>query len=190
MAMTPFQRRLTTAWAAVTRWTPGLIREMAPVVLFFFIAFLLIFLLLKLFVSQYSIEFYAFSKAAIAALIVGKVILVLDWAESGRSVSTYPRAVVVVCKTLVYGLAVIVLGIGERIFDGYREAGSLRDGVRLVLARTNLDRFLGLVLLISLVVGAYLIMEEIDRAMGPGALFRLFFKRPVGSHSGPSEMKQ
>jgi hypothetical protein len=37
---------------------------MAPVVLFFFVAFGLIFLLFKLFASQYSIEFSAFSKAA------------------------------------------------------------------------------------------------------------------------------
>jgi hypothetical protein len=38
----------------------GLVREMAPVVLFFFIAFLLIFVMFKLFVSQYEIEFSAF----------------------------------------------------------------------------------------------------------------------------------
>jgi predicted membrane metal-binding protein len=63
----------------------GLVREMAPVVLFFFIAFGLIGLLYKLFVSQFSIEFSAFGKAAIAALIVGKVVMLLDWAQTGQS---------------------------------------------------------------------------------------------------------
>jgi len=36
-----------------------------------------------------------------------------------------------------------------------------------------------LVLLISLVVGTYLTLQEIDRAMGKGSLIRLLFERPV-----------
>lgn len=46
-----------------------------------------------------------------------EVMLVMDWAESGRRASTYPRAV-----------ALIVLGIGERIIHSYREAGNIRGG--------------------------------------------------------------
>jgi hypothetical protein len=73
-------KRLSQASATIARALIGLVREMAPVVLFFFIAFGLIFLLFKLFVAQYSIEFTAFGKAAVAALILGKVIPLLDWA--------------------------------------------------------------------------------------------------------------
>ena len=47
-----------------------------------------------------------------------------------------------------------------------------------LIANVNVDRFLGLVLLISMVVFVYLLMQEIERAMGKGALFRLLFKRP------------
>jgi hypothetical protein len=50
----------------------------------------------KLFVSQYQIEFAAFTKAAIAALILGKVILLLDWAESGHGTDKTHRRIVVV----------------------------------------------------------------------------------------------
>jgi len=32
--------------------------------------------------------------------------------------------------------------------------------------------------LISFIVGSYLTLQEIDRAMGEGALFRLLFQRP------------
>jgi hypothetical protein len=152
---------------------------MGPSVLFFFIALMLILLLFKLFVAQYSIEFYAFGKAAVGALILGKVVLLMEWAESGRRFSSYPRAVVVAGKTLVYGLVVIALGGGERIIHAVREAGGLREGLALLIANARLDRFLGLVLLVSVVVAVYLVMQEIDRAMGKGALFRLFFRRPV-----------
>jgi hypothetical protein len=158
----------------------GLIRELVPVVLFFFIAFLLIFVMFKLFVSQYAIEFSAFTKAAIGALIIGKVIALLDWAESGHSADkTHRRIVVVASKTLVYALVVIVLGIGERIFEAYRKAGSLGEAISRLIANSNVDRFMGLVLLISLVVFIYLVMQEIEGAMGKGALFKLFFERPL-----------
>jgi len=160
------------------RFVVGLFREMAPAVLFFFIAFLLVAVMFKLFVSEYEIEFSAFTKAATAALILGKVVPLLDRAQSGYRFEGYRRIVVVGCKTFVYALVVIVLGIGERILKAYREAGSLGEAVSGLIANANIDRFLGLVLLISLIVFVYLVMQEIERAMGEGVLFRLFFKRP------------
>jgi hypothetical protein len=175
-----FRGRLSTVSASIEGGVRGLIREMVPVVLFFFIAFLLIFAMFKLFVSQYEIEFSAFTKAAIAALILGKVILLFDWAESGHSADkTHRRIVVLGAKTFVYALGVIVLGIGERIVEAYRRAGSFGEAVSRLIANANVDRFMGLVLLISLVVFIYLAMQEIERAMGKGALFRLFFEPPL-----------
>ncbi len=158
----------------------GLVREMAPVVLFFFIVFGLIGLLYKLFVSQYSIEFSAFAKAAIAALIMGKVVLLLEWAGTGhRFEQGYRRAVVVLIKTIIYALAVIAVGMGERIHRAVHEAGSFNAGINMLIANANVDRFLGFVLLISLIVGFYLMVQEISRAMGKGALFKLFFAPPA-----------
>jgi hypothetical protein len=173
------QDRLRRAPGATARLATELFREMAPKILFFFSAFMMIFLMFKLFVAQYSIEFSAFTKAAVAALILGKVIPVLDWAQSGYRFGTHRRIVVVAGKTLVYALVVIVLGIGERILDASRKEGTFRGGIDFVIVNANAHRFLGLVLLISLVVGTYLTMQEIDRAMGEGALLRLFFERPV-----------
>jgi hypothetical protein len=164
---------------SIKRFFTGLVREMAPVVLFFFIAFLLIGLMYKLFVSRYEIEFSAFAKAAVAALIIGKVVALMDLAESRSAADrTHRRIVVVAAKTFLYALVVIVLGIGEKIFHAYREAGTLGEAVSKLIANANFDRFMGLVLLISVVVFVYLAMQEIEQAMGEGAMFRLFFKRP------------
>jgi hypothetical protein len=58
------------------------------------------------------------------------------------------------------------------------EAGSLKAGISALIANANVDRFLGLVLLVSLIVGFYLVVQEISRAMGKDALFRLFFAPP------------
>jgi hypothetical protein len=169
-----FRERASTVVAAIR----GLVREMAPIVLFFFVAFLLIFLMFKLFASRYSIEFSAVSKAAVAALILGKVIPMLEWAQSRYRFDGHRRAVLVAGKTFVYGLIVTVLAIGEKVFHGVRETGSFHSGVSLVIANANLDRTLGIVLLFSLVVGSYLVLEEISLAMGNGGLFKLFFALP------------
>jgi hypothetical protein len=155
-----------------------LLRELAPKIFFFFSVFMLMFLIFKLFIAQYSIEFSAFTKAAVAALIVGKIISLLDWAQSGYRFDRYPRALVIAGKTVIYGLAVIIFGTGDRILKAFLKQGSIRAGVNLMIAHANMDRFLGLVLLICLVVGASLIIQEISRAMGSGALFRLFFEAP------------
>jgi len=157
-----------------------LFRELAPKVLFFFGAFMFLFLLFKLFVAQYSIEFSAFTRAAVAALVLGKLIPILDWAQSGYRFETHRRIVVIVGKTLVYALAVIVFWIGERLLEAFRKQGSMSAAVDFMIANTNVQRFFGLVLLISLVVGTYLTMQEIDRAMGEGSLSRLLFERPGG----------
>ncbi len=175
----PFQNRFTAASAAIGRLATESFSEMAPKVLFFFGAFMLIFLLFKLFVAQYSIEFAAFTKAAVAALILGKVIPFLDWAQSGYRFADHRRIVVIGGKTVVYALVVIVLGTGERIFKAFRKQGSLSAAINFMIANANMQRFLGLVLLISLVVGTYLTLQEIDRAMGEGALLRLLFERPM-----------
>lgn len=176
-----FRERGLAIFAAVTSGLAGLVREMAPVVAFFFVAFLLIFVLFKLFVSQYAIEFSALSKAAVTALILAKVVLLVDWAESGYRFTKQRRAVVIACQTFVYCLVVILLGIGERIIHDIRATGNLQDGLARVLADANIDRFLGGALLVSLVVGSYLVMQEINRAMGKGALFKLFFERPLAA---------
>lgn len=163
---------------SIKRALINLYHEMAPPVLFFFIAFMLIGVMFKLFVTQYSIQFTAFTRAAVFALIIGKVILLIDWAESGRDFGSHRRIVVIAGQTFVYAFAVFTLGIGERILEAAHKAHSLREGFDMAIAAVSLDRFLGLVILISMVVFVYLVLQEIERAMGKGALYRLLFKLP------------
>jgi hypothetical protein len=158
----------------------ALFDELWPPVLFFFVAFLLMAVMFKLLVARYAVvEFSAFAKAAILALIIAKAIALVDWAGSKYSPDlNHRRIVVVTIKTFIYGFVVIVFGIGEKIFGAYRESHTLGDAISKLIADANVDHFLGMVLVISIVVFFYLAMQEIERAMGKGALFRLFFKRP------------
>lgn len=166
---------------SIKRRLVGLFDELWPPTLFFFVAFLLMAVMFKLLVQQFAVvEFSAFAKAAVFALILAKVIALVDWAESGYSADfSHRRIVVVAVKTVVYALAVTVFGLGEKVFEAYRKADTLADAVSKLIANANVDRFMGLVLAVSVVVFIYLAMQEIKNAMGKDALFQLFFKRPA-----------
>ncbi len=176
----PDQQHQHTAAIALTvgRRLEGLFWEMLPPVLFFFIAMILIFAVVKLLALQYSIRFYAFARAAIGALVLGKVVLLMEMAERKSEVSRHPRAIVVAFKTVIYAMAVFLFEFGERLVHASYDKGSLREGFMVVKANANLDRFIALLILICTIVAMYLSMEEISHAMGEGALTRLFFKRP------------
>jgi len=156
----------------------GLFWEMLPPVAFFFTAMILIAIVVKLLALQYEIHFYAFARAAIGALVLGKVILLMEMAERKSEPSKYPRAVVVAFKTVIYAMAVFLFEFGERLVRGWYHTGNLRDGLVMVKAESNLDHFLALLILSCMIIAMYLSMEEISHAMGEGALTRLFFRRP------------
>ena len=54
------------------------------------------------------------------------------------------------------------------------------SGIDYVIAHANLRRSLGLVLLISVVTGAYLVLQQINLVMGKKVLLRVFFERTKG----------
>ena len=157
----------------------GLFWEMVPPVSFFLIAMILISAVVKLLALQYSIHFYAFARAAIGALVLGKVVLLMEMAErKGGVTSRQPRAIVVAFKTVIYAIGVFLFEFGERLARAWYQTGSLSEGLATVKANANFDHFTAILILVCTIVAMYLAMEEISHAMGEGALTRLFFERP------------
>lgn len=161
------------------------VHDIVPKVIFFFVAFLIIFLLFKLFVAQYSIQYTAFTRAAVAALILGKVVPLLDWLAA-RWGSWRPRRIVwILARTIVYAFLVIALGTAERLFVAAREERSLALAFQQVWSTADGHHFLGLVLLLSLVVGAYLTAQELNVVLGgEGSFRRILLERMPGSGTG------
>ena len=65
------QARMTSVPVSVGKPLAGLFWEMLPAVSFFFIALMLIFVVVKVLALQYPIHFFAFARAAIGALVLG-----------------------------------------------------------------------------------------------------------------------
>jgi len=66
-----------------------------PVFLFFLVGFLLLLLLIKLALANFSIEVTALSKAIVCALLAAKAAFILDETPLARSLEQYRRIVAV-----------------------------------------------------------------------------------------------
>jgi hypothetical protein len=152
---------------------------MLPVFFFFLIGFLFLILLIKLVLAQFSIEVKALSTAIVGALIAAKAALVLDETPLARSFENYRRIVAVALKTFLYGAATLLIGYLERFLDALREVHSFDTAVQVMIAHANHYRMLAWVLGVSIVFGLYFSFVEINRRMGKGALWRLFFEAPA-----------
>jgi hypothetical protein len=69
--------------AATGKWLHREFVAARPVFMFFLVAFLLQFLIIKLAVAQFSIPVSAFSKAAVGALFAAKAVLIIDETRIG-----------------------------------------------------------------------------------------------------------
>ncbi len=148
------------------------------VFLFFLAGFLLVLLIVKLALAQYSIESAALGRAVVGALIAAKVVLVFDETPLGRLFRTFPRIISVAYKTLAYGLGFIVLSLLERTIDAWRELGAPDAALHYVTEQMGIHRLLSLALGITLVFFVYFTFSEISDHVGKDVLRDLFLKRP------------
>lgn len=158
-----------------------LYREFAaafPVFLFFVVGFLLLMLFIKLALANFSIEVTGLSKAVVGALFAAKAVLILDETPLARHLEHYRRIVAVGAKTFFYGAITLLLGYLERFLDALHRGHSFDAAVRYMIEQANKYRMLSWVLGVSLVFALYFVLLEVEKRMGEGELWKLFFDRP------------
>jgi hypothetical protein len=161
------------------------VREIGLVTLYFLGAFLLFLTLKKLILEEYSVRVGILGTAVISALVVAKVVVVLDKTPVGDFFRSQRRFLHVLWRSLTYTAIVFVVTMGERLFDAYRETGALPDALQEVWAGEDVNHFLAMNLSVGLAFVIYNVFAEIGRHMGPGKLRRLFFG-PRGAESEPT----
>ena len=149
-----------------------------PLFLFFLIGFLLLLLLVKLVLANFSIEMTALPKAVIGALLAAKAALILDETSLARRLERYRRIVAVAVKTFLYGAITLLLGCMERILDALHRVQGFGAAIRYVDAHMDIYRLFAWALGISLVFAIYFALFEIDKRLGKGELRTLFFESP------------
>ncbi len=158
----------------VVTWLAREFSEAVPIACFFFVGFVIVLMIVKLSLAQYSIQIPALSRALVGALIAAKVVLILDNTRVARSFRRYPRIVPVIAKTAVYALCVVLLRMLELALDSARHP-TMADSILPDLVHGGSPRLLAVILGVSAVFAIYFILAEIAEHLGSGVLWNLFF---------------
>jgi hypothetical protein len=166
----------SSALASVGHWLWEELWRVIPIALFFLTGFMLVLLIIKLTLAQYSIETSTVSRAVLGALIAAKVVLILNHTPLARALRRYPRILPVLLRTLFYGLVFVILALAERAIEQRHDHGGLFRSIGYVATHTDLHRLMALSLGVALVFAVYFTLLEISEYLGPGVLVGLFFK--------------
>jgi len=150
--------------------------EMLPPTVFFFIGFNFIVFTTNLLVAEYAVAVSSFMLATVAALVVGKAVLVANAMPFLRRYDRAPLIQPILFKTGVYWVIVFLARLLERfvhfsLIEG-RPAG---DFVPYLITTFSWHRFSAISLWILVLFLIYVTALEFSQLFGPGEVRRLFF---------------
>jgi len=159
------------------------IREVIPPAIFFFVAFQTISFTRALMLKEYGISVSSFAAATVAALVVAKVILLLDLLPAINRYPEKPLIYNVAWKTLLYVLAALFVRYLEHLFDFYRQQGSLVAAHRQLMAELVWPHFWAVQIWLLVLLFVYCALRELIRSLGRERVIEMFFGTR-GSRSG------
>lgn len=159
------------------RWLGNEIVEMLPAVLFFFAAFNLMRWIENLFLEGSGVPPGSFVKASIGALVVGKVLLVVDLFPVVNAFGGRPLIYNTLWKTFLYSLGALLFRAGEKLVPLALAAGSLSAGFDRYLAEIRWPQFLATQSFIGMMLLVFVASREFVGAVGAERARRLFFGR-------------
>jgi hypothetical protein len=149
-----------------------------PPAIFFFVTFNVIAITRALMLEQYGITVPSFAAATIGALIVAKVILVVDLLPFVNRYPDKPLIYNVAWKTLIYLLAAFLVRYVEHLISFVRKHDSLLEANRHLLAEVVWPHFWAVQIWLALLLFVYCALRELTRSLGASRVHQLFFGVP------------
>jgi hypothetical protein len=151
-------------------------REAVPPTIFFFIGFNFIVLTTNLLVAQYGVAVSNFMLATVAALVVGKAVLVANAMSLLRRYDRAPLIQPILYKTIFYWGIVFFARLLERfVHFAIIERNSPADFPAYLITTFSWHRFFAISLWIFVLFLIYVTVTEVSHLFGSGELRRLFF---------------
>ena len=154
-------------------------RQVLPPTIFFLIGFNLILFTKRLILAEYLIQFTGFFVATTAALVVGKVVLVVDKMPFLRRFDYAPLAQPILFKSCIYTFFVLVARLLEAFVHYLIKGGVVGHGGFLehLIGSFSWHQFVATQLWIFVLFLIYVTGSELNELVGDGELFKIFFKR-------------
>ena len=157
-------------------WWLAQVQHALPPTIFFFIGFNLILWTKRLILEEQGIEYSGFLTATLAALLVGKAVLVTDNLPFMRRFDGAPLIQPILFKSAIYWLCVLLVRLLEGLGHFIAGGGALADFPDHLVAHFSWSRFLSIQLWLMVLFLAYVTIHELNMLFGDGELHRLFFR--------------
>jgi hypothetical protein len=153
------------------------LREVLPPTAFFVVGFNLIVLTTDLILADYLVSFANFFVATMAAVVVGKAVLLANAMPFLRRFDEAPLIRPVLFKTIVYWGVVFLVRFLEKLIEYFLAGGSLAGIPEYVVSHFTWHRFVAIQIWIFVLFLIYTSVTELNARFGNGLIFKIFFTR-------------
>lgn len=149
--------------------------EILPPVIFFFIAFSLILITKRMILQEYGISWTGFGAAAVGAILVGKVVLVVDKLPFVNKFPNRPLIYNSCWKSLVYFLVALSVRYLEELFHQLVKDQSFMEANLHLMDEIVWPHFWLIQMWLAVLFFIFCSMRELVRAIGRDKIIHLFF---------------
>lgn len=149
------------------------LRELGLTAFFFGCWFSILIFIKHLLLEGYNIEFYGISKALIGALVVAKVILILELVPLGSWTKKQPAIVDVIFRTLLYIIGVFIILVLEKAFEARHEYDGFSNALKQLFLHRNMAHIWVNVIVIGGALLVFNLLSIIKQHLGEGGVFRV-----------------
>jgi len=158
------------------------IKAVGLTTLYFAAWFCLMVVLKTLVLAEYRIEFQGLSIALFGALVIAKVVLVLEHVPLSAWMRDRPALVHVLVRTALYALGVFIVVLVEKAFEGRHEYGGFIPSLIQSIHDRNIHHVWATTISVTFALLGFNVLFVIRRHLGKGGLSRIFLS-PLAEES-------
>jgi len=149
--------------------------KLLPPTIYFFVALHIVAFVRVLMLKGTGISPLSTISIAVAALILGKAVLIADMLPTINRFPNKPLIYNVAWKTSIYLLVATLIHYLERLVDFWRQTGSFVAGNQKLLAEIIWPHFWAIQIILFVLIVMYCMMHELVRVIGKEKALRIFF---------------
>ena len=127
----------------------------------------------KLILEEYHIGFAGMSVTLMGALVLSKVVLILENVSLGPGVRNRAAWVEVVLRTILYSFGVVVVLLLEKAIEGRHEYGGFAESLRSIFQHADIHHVWVNTICLGGALLSYNVLWVVRRNLGEGGLVRL-----------------
>ena len=144
----------------------------------------------RLVLADYQIAFRGFSVVIVGALVIAKVVLVMEHVPLGSWVRNHPAVFDVVLRTVLYGVGVAVAMLLEKAFEARKEYGGFGNALLGVFHHRDINHVWANTICLVCALLVFNALSVLRRHFGNRELARVFLSPALGAFKERPEIGQ